>query len=83
MSNEYEIQSVEIYAGTGWEAALVKSLLENAEVEAFLKDEFRGTLAPWQVSPGGAAPVKVIVSSADYTKAKLIVDDFKKSIEQS
>ena len=55
--------SVEVFAGSAWEAALVKSLLENAEIEAFLKDEIRGTTMPWHVSPGGINAVKVVVSS--------------------
>jgi hypothetical protein len=68
---------VEVFAGTAWEAALVKSLLENAEIYAILKDEIRGTWAPWNVSAGGNAAVKVVVSSNDYEKAKLVVDDFE------
>ena len=67
---------VEIFAGTAWEAAVVKSLLENAEIEVFLKDEIRGTMAPWHVSPGGTDAVKVVVSSGDYENAKQVVDEY-------
>jgi hypothetical protein len=67
---------VDVFAGTTWEAALVKSLLENAEVEVFLKDEIRGTMVPWHVSPGGIDAVKVVVSSRDYEKAMQVVRDF-------
>ena len=68
---------VEVFAGTQWEAALVKSLLENAEIEAFLKDEIRGTTMPWQVTPGGINAVKVIVSSNDIDLARQVVADFE------
>jgi nicotinic acid phosphoribosyltransferase len=68
---------VDVFAGTAWEAALVKSLLENAEIEVFLKDEIRGTMAPWHISPGGTDPVKVVVSGADYEKAMEVVRDFE------
>jgi len=68
---------VEVFAGTAWEAALVKSLLENAEIEAFLKDEIRGTTMPWQVSPGGICSVKVVVSSEDLALAKQVVEGFE------
>lgn len=68
---------VEVFAGTQWEAALVKSLLENAEIKAFLKDEIRGTTMPWQVAPGGINAVKVVVSSNDLELAKQIVADFE------
>lgn len=68
---------VEVFAGTQWEAALVKSLLENAEIQAFLKDEIRGTTMPWQVTPGGINAVKVIVSSDDLELARQVVADFE------
>jgi hypothetical protein len=77
MTQSKESVPVEVFAGTAWEAALVKSLLENAEIEVFLKDEIRGTMTPWHVSPGGTDSVKVIVSNNDYEKAKEVVDDYK------
>lgn len=77
MSGESNVVPVEVFAGTAWEAALVKSLLENAEIVAFLKDEIRGTMAPWNVSAGGKDPVKIVVSSLDYEKAKEVVDAFE------
>jgi quercetin dioxygenase-like cupin family protein len=72
-----ENRPVEIFAGTAWEAAVVKSLLENAEIEVFLKDEIRGTMVPWHISPGGTDAVTVVVSSADYENAKQVVDEYK------
>ncbi len=68
---------VEVFAGTQWEAALVKSLLENAEISAYLKDEIRGTTMPWQVTPGGINAVKVVVSSDDVELAQQVVLDFE------
>jgi hypothetical protein len=67
----------EVFAGTQWEAALVKSLLENAEIEAFLKDEIRGTTMPWQVTPGGINAVKVVVAHKDVELAKQVVNEFE------
>jgi hypothetical protein len=55
----------------------VKSLLENAEIQAFLKDEVRGTTMPWQIAPGGINAVKVMVSSNDIELARQVVDDFE------
>ena len=68
---------VEVFAGQQWEAALVKSLLENAEIQAFMKDEIRGTTMPWQVTPGGVHSVKVVVSSDDLELARQVVQDFE------
>ncbi|MBN1144341.1 MAG: DUF2007 domain-containing protein [Bacteroidales bacterium] len=75
MNEEYV--PIEVFAGTQWEAALVKSLLENAEIEAFLKDEIRGTTMPWQVTPGGINAVKVVVSGKDVELAKQVVNEFE------
>ena len=40
-----------------------------------------GTIAPWQVSPGGVGAVKVIINNIDYERAKLIVEDFERNKE--
>lgn len=71
-----ENNPIEVFAGTAWEAAVVKSLLENAEIEVFLKDEIRGTMAPWHISPGGTDAVTVVVASGDYENAKQVVDEY-------
>jgi hypothetical protein len=79
MSKKDDIRSTIVFAGTSLEAAMVKSLLENAEIQAFLKDEIYGTLEPWVVAPGGAGAVKVIISSADAERAKQVVDEYEKN----
>ncbi|MFA6403768.1 MAG: DUF2007-related protein [Salinivirgaceae bacterium] len=80
MKAENEMVPVEVFAGTIMQAEMVKSLLENAEIEAFLKDEINGTLAPWVISPGGVNPVKVIISNKDYDKAKSVVDEYEENL---
>jgi hypothetical protein len=80
MKPNNEIVPVEVFAGTIWEAELVKSLLENAEIETFLLDENTGTLAPWYTAPGGAGSVKVIVSNTDVNRAKMIVAEYEKNV---
>jgi hypothetical protein len=75
-----EIEPVEVFSGQIMDAEIIKSLLENAEIEAFLKDEFTGTLAPWYTSPGGYGSVKVYVSNLDVDKAKVIVAEFEKTL---
>jgi hypothetical protein len=83
MKTDKGIELVEIFAGTTWQAGMVKSLLENAEIEAFLKDVIIGTLNPWWTDPGGAGPIKVLVSSSDYDKAKMIVDEYEKNLKDN
>lgn len=79
MSQNEEIYPVEIFDGDQWEASLVKSLLDNAEIESFLKDERMGVLAPWNVAGGGAGPVKIFVSSVDLEKAKEVLAQYEKA----
>lgn len=79
MNKDQEIYPVEVFDGNQWEASLVKSLLDNAEIESFIKDERMGVLAPWNVDAGGAGPVKIFVSSVDFDRAKEVIDQFEKA----
>lgn len=77
MKTDKEIKPVEVFAGTALQAGMAKSLLENAEIESFLKDDLMGTLNPWYTAPGGAGAVKVFVSSADYEKAREVLREME------
>ena len=79
MTGNKEVHSVEVFAGTINEAIIVKSLLENSEIDSFLKDEIQGSMAPWVVAPGGAGPVKIVVSSVDAEAATLVVEEFMRN----
>lgn len=80
MTKNREIEAIEVFAGTTWQAEMVKSLLENAEIEAYVLDEIIGTLNPWWTAPGAAGSVRVVVSSLDVAKAKQIVDEYEKNL---
>ena len=79
MKKVQDTKLIEVFSGTTWEAGVVKSLLENAEIQVYLKDEIRGTLAPWHVAPGGVGAVKVIVADTDVENAMQVVSDYEKS----
>ena len=83
MSTNREFDLVEVFAGTAMEAEMVRSLLNDAEVEVFIKDGHMGTMFPFHTAPGAAGSVKVIVSNLDYAKAKLIVEDYYKNINST
>ena len=80
MKEKNEVVPVAVYSGTIMDAEIVKSLLENAEIETFLKDENMGMLAPWYTAPGGAGSVTVVVASTDLEKAREIVADYERNI---
>jgi hypothetical protein len=82
MTTDDGIIPVEVFAGTALQASIVKSLLENAEINAYLKDEFTGVLYPWHTTPGGVGAVKVIVSSADVEKARMVVAEFEDNLKK-
>ena len=79
MKADQDIKAVEIFDGDQWQAMLVKSLLDNAEIESFLKDQRMGVLAPWNVDAGGAGPVKIFVSSLDAEKAREVIEQYEKA----
>ena len=83
MKAEDQFTIVEVFAGTAFEAGMLKSMLESEDINAFLKDEFLGTIAPWWASPGGAGAVKVIISSNDAGKAKPIIEEFEKHLKSN
>jgi hypothetical protein len=80
MKSKDEIVPVTVFSGTIYEAEMVKSLLENADIETFLKDENIGTMAPWYSAPGGAGSVSVVVPSPDLEKAREIVAEYEKNV---
>jgi hypothetical protein len=82
MKNDKEMRPIEVFAGTVMQASMVKSLLENAEIEAFLKDEYMGTFNPWHAAPGGVGAVKVFVAYPDYEKAKIIVSEYEDNLKK-
>lgn len=82
MSNIDENAPVIVYDGTYLDAAIVKSMLEDANIECFFKDELMGTLAPWDVVGGGAGAVKLVVANHNYVLASQIVEEFEKNTNQ-
>jgi len=79
MNKEKTDELVEIFAGTSIDAEIVNSLLNNSKIPSFKKDVNMGTLAPWQVSAGGAGAVKIMINSNDYKAAQSIVEEYTRN----
>lgn len=80
MKPDNKAKLIQIFDGTPWQAGMVKNMLENAGIEVFLKDEILGSIAPWFTGAPGYGSVKVEVSTLDYDKAKLIVEEYERNI---
>ena len=78
MTKQHKTKPVVVFTGHAWEAELLKNLLENEGIKAFLNNEYFGTLFPFNKTPG-EGDVRLIVSGRDETKAKLLVEDFERN----
>ncbi len=78
MTKQHKTKPVVVFTGHAWEAELLKNLLENEGIKAFLNNEYFGTLFPFNKTPG-QGDVRLIVSGQDETKAKLLVEDFERN----
>ena len=78
MENEDKI--IEIFSGTIWESEMVKSLLQNAEIESFLKNTNLNTYIYEPIQASGA---KVMILSGDYEKAKEVIDEYYRNMNSN
>lgn len=73
----------EVYSGTAWQAGLLKSVLEDAGLVAFLDDFIMGTLNPWWTAGGGAGSVRVSVPEDQWDEAHKLVEEFEHQVGQA
>ena len=80
MSSEIKkVTPVEVFAGPLWKSTIVKEMLIDNGIQAFILNEFEGTIAPFRVQAGGIDPIKVIVSSLDYDMALRVIKEFNEN----
>lgn len=82
MKTTDENKPVEVFAGTFMEAGMVKSMLIDAGIDAFLKDALIGTIVPWHAAPGGAGAVKIFVASRQLDEARAIVEQYFNNLKE-
>ena len=77
MENDSKI--IEIFSGTPWEAEMVKSLLENAEIESFIKNAvFNSNM----YDPIYASGTKVMILESNKSRAKMVVDEYYENLKK-
>jgi len=65
---EKEIELIEVFSGTSWQIGMVNTLLENAGIKAFIKDDIMGTFNPWWTAGCGGDSITLCVGTDDYEK---------------
>ena len=70
---------IEIFSGTLWESELIKSLLQDSEIDSFLKND---VINSYIYEPIYASGVKVMISCSDLEKAKEIVDNYYRNLKR-
>jgi hypothetical protein len=76
---ENEQDPYEVFEGSAWEAGLLKSILEDNEIETIIREAYS---LPWNSLPLKGAAAKVFVALKDFEKAKLIVDEFYANLKK-
>jgi hypothetical protein len=69
----------EVFDGSAWEAGLLKSILEDNDIEALIEQNMA---LPWNIVPTTGASAKVFVAFKDLEQAKAIVDEFYTNMEK-
>jgi hypothetical protein len=77
--DENQDSVIEIFSGTFWEAEMIRSLLENAEIDSFLKNN---VVTSYAFEPTPAGEVKVMITGADFERAKEIVASYYKNLKE-
>lgn len=69
----------EVFSGTPWEAEMVKSLLENAEISACIRNSI---LQSNMYDPIYSSGTKVVVLEADKERATEIVNEYYENLKK-
>lgn len=68
-----------VFEGSAWEAGLLKSILEDNDIEAFLSEAYS---LPWNAIPIKGASAKVFVAFGELDRATAIVKDFLSNMQK-
>jgi hypothetical protein len=69
-------EPVVVFTGTVWQAEQLRGLLENAGIEAFLRDEVMGRIDAPALAAGAIGAVKLVVTREHAAHAEQVLRDF-------
>jgi hypothetical protein len=67
---------VVVFTGTVWQAEQLRGLLDNAGIEAFLRDEVMGRIDAPALAAGAIGAVKLVVTREHAAHAEQVLRDF-------
>ena len=71
--NQDSARVIELFSGTLWEAEMIRSLLADAGIQSFVKND---VVTSYLYDPIQASGVKVMILESDLTEARGIVKAF-------
>jgi hypothetical protein len=69
--------SMEVFKGTSWTATMIKEMLVENGIQAFIQNEYGATASPYTF--GILDSIKVIVSSENYDTALEYIKEFNEN----
>ncbi|NCC73176.1 MAG: hypothetical protein EOM06_07230 [Sphingobacteriia bacterium] len=76
MSIPENFKPTAVFSGTLWQAEIIKDMLMDNDIEAYLGDEIWGMDAPIQSAPEAVGSVSVFVDREDREEAKIVVERY-------
>jgi hypothetical protein len=76
----YQERFITVFSGTLWEAEMVKSLLLDAGIESFVKND---TVTSYAYEPIRSSGVMVVISENDQVAAKEIVESYYQNMKKN
>ena len=68
---------IEVFTAELWKAEMIKNILEDNGIYAFIKNEYIGSIVPWYISAGGGPSISVFISKEYYKKAITLIEEFE------
>lgn len=78
-ANDKNLKPHKVFEGTAWEAGLLKSILEDNDIEAFMTEAYA---LPWNCTPTTGTSAKLFVTLQNLERASAIVDEFNTNMQK-
>jgi hypothetical protein len=79
IKEDKDLAPYEVFEGSAWESGLLKSILEDNDIETYISQDYQ---LPWNAIPVKGAAAKVFVALKDLEQAKAIVEEFYSNMEK-